>query len=192
MFELAPFGLPAGYGNSILPLADAKAHLAIAAEETEFDDLIEAFRDAAVQMVEQYCGVILAPRTGADALVWRAEALPSRVRLGLRPVTAVTAIGYLDGNGVEQALSPASVRLGLGGEVLPVVGASWPTGNGFSITFEGGFTDAERPPALAQAVRMFMAHLFLHREAVVATGSAGGEVPFGFRALCSPFRPVLI
>lgn len=191
MYELAPFALPAGYGEAILSLADVKAHLSIEATETEFDDLVAAFRDAAVQMVEHYTGLILAPRVG---MVWTAEAMPPRLRIGVRPVTAITAFSYLDGDGAEQAVNVEALRIGLRSEVLLKAGQSWPSGlgSGLAITFNAGLADGEAPPVLLQAARMFAAHLFANRETVVASGSIGGEVPFGFRQLCSPYRPVLL
>jgi hypothetical protein len=41
------------------------------------------------------------------------------------------------------------------------------------------------------AAKMFLGHLWSHREAVVDSGTAG-EVPFGVRQLCGPFVPVQI
>src|SRR5690606_11572854 len=93
-------------------------------EELEFDGLIEALRDAAVDMVERYCSLWLAERAQA---VWRAECLPARVRLGVGPVTAITGFAYLDSAGAEQAMDPALLRIGAGGEVLPKPGQDWPS-----------------------------------------------------------------
>jgi uncharacterized phiE125 gp8 family phage protein len=188
MFELAPFDLPADYAEGIVSLADAKAHLSVEADETGFDDLIAALRDAAVDMVERYCGVYLAPRTGA---VWSAECLPRRLRLPVRPVTAVTGFAYLDSAGDAAEVDVATLRVGPGGELLPLAGVCWPAGNGFAVTFSAGYTATNRPPALVQAVKMFIAHLFTNREAVV-TGTITAEIPLGFQALCAQFRPVLI
>lgn len=191
-YELAPFGLPAGYGESILPLAEAKAHLRV--EHDDEDVLIAAFRDAAVDAVEKYTGVILAPRTGDDALVWRAESLPPRVRLGVRPVTGVTAFAYIDSDGDAQTGDVATLRLGPGGEVLLKAGESWPSdiNAGVQITFEGGLTAAQRAgTTLVQAVRFMTAHLYMNREHVI-TGTISGELPDGFRAMCAPYRAVLL
>lgn len=191
MFELAPFDLPEGYGDEILPLAEAKAHLSIEASETEFDDLVGALRDSAVDMVERYCGVYLASRTG---VVWKAECLPARVRLGVRPVTSIDEGAYLDSDGAEQAWDVTTLRLGLRDEVVLKAGESWPSGmdGGIALTFTAGYTDANRPKALVAAVKMFLAHLFANREAVGASGAIGGEIPLGFKALCGAYRiPVI-
>lgn len=192
MFELAPFGLPDGYGESILSLDDAKAHLRVDGDDE--DDLVAAFRDAAVDAVERYTGLILAPRTGENAMVWRAERLPSRLRLGVRPVSAIRGLAYVDSEGAEQTGDPAILRMGSGDEVLLRAGHSWPPdmAGGIAIKFEAGLPAGKVPASLLQAVRMFTAHLYLNREAVAATGAVGGEIPLGFRALCSPYRQVVL
>lgn len=192
MFELAPFGLPDGYGESILSLEAAKSHLRVDGDGE--DDLIAAFRDAAVDVVEKYTGLILAPRVGGNALVWRAERLCAPVRLGVRPVTAITGFAYLDSEGGEHDGDPSTLRIVPGGEVLLKGGTSWPSDldHGIAITFEAGLSAGQVPPSLVQAIRMFTAHLYLNREAVAATGTIGGEIPLGFRALCSAYRPPVI
>lgn len=190
IYELAPFAKPDGYGEGIVSVADAKAHLSIDAGVDEFDALIAALRDAAVDMVERYCGVRLSP---CEDMVWKAEALPARLSLGVRPVTAVTEFTYLDSTGAEQSFAAANVRIAAGGELRPVPGQTWPAGiaAGIEITFNAGFDDSTRPAPLVHAVKMFLAHLFLNREAVV-TGAIATDIPLGFQALCSPFRPVVL
>lgn len=191
MFELAPYALPADYGEGIVSLADAKRHLSIDLAETEFDELIPVFRDAAVDMVERYCSLYLAERVG---VVWRAERLPARLRLGVGPVTAITGFSWLDSDGESMTGDAGSLRMGLHGEVLPVGRHGWPSGisGGIAIEFTAGFTEATRPPALVQAVKLFLGHLFANREAVMAGGSMGGEIPLGFRMLCGAYRMPVI
>lgn len=190
IYELAPFATPAGYGEGIVPLEDAKAHLSVLTEDDEFDELIAVLRDAAVDMVERYCGVSLSPRTG---LVWMADRLPARVSLGLRPVTEVTGFDYVDSTNTPATFAVDKLRVAAGGELKPVPGETWPAGisAGIEITFNAGFTEANRPAALVHAVKMFTAHLFMNREAVV-TGTIATDIPLGFQALCAPFRPVVL
>lgn len=187
-FELAPFALPENYAESILPLADLKAHLSFTGDETEFDSLIEVYRDAAVDMVERYCGVRLGAVTGS---VWRSEALPSSVSLGVWPVTAISAITWLDATGATVTGNAADWRIVRRDTIALKPGRTAP-GNvaaGVEITFDAGF---ETPPAaLVQAARMFAAHLFLHREAVI-TGTISGEIPLGFKQLCGQYRMPVI
>ncbi|MGX7896889.1 head-tail connector protein [Tsuneonella sp. HG222] len=190
MFELSPFARSADYGEGVVPLADMKAHLAIDAEETEFDDLVSVFRDAAVDMVERYCEVRLAECAGIE---WSAEALPRRLRLPVWPVTQIAAVRYRDGDGTAREIDVNGLRVGARGEIKPAAGQEWPTDvdSELFVEFNAGFDETNRPPALVQAVKMFTAHLFANREAVI-TGTISGEIPLGFRALCASFVPVRV
>lgn len=186
--------MPDGYGDDILPLDDCKAHLSLDAEDDEFDQLVAALRDAAIELVERHCGTKLGPVTG---LTWQAEGLPTRsidhVRLSIRPVTQITAISWRNSAGDEVAGDPEAFRVKVDGRVLPLVGSEWPTGvaGEVTITFDAGYAEGEAPPALLSAVRLMLGHLFLNREAVVS-GAASGEVPLGVTALCRPFRMPVI
>lgn len=189
MYALDPFSLPAGYGEAILPLADVKRHVAVEDGETEFDEELAAYRDAAVLMVENYTGLVLGPRTG---MVWRAERLPSRLRLGVRPVTALTEFTFLDGEGEEQEVDVDTLRIGAGGEVLLKAGQSWPSGmgEGLQITFNAGLPANGAPQDLVNEARRFAAFLFENRESVI-TGTISAEIPLGFRHVCAAYRPVI-
>ena len=187
-FELAPFDLPADYGEGIVPLADMKAHLNVT--EDDDDALIQVYRDAAVDMVERYCGVRLGE---CEGLEWRRESLASPVRLGVWPVTAITAIGWLNDTGTDVTGAAADWRIVRRDEIALKPGRTLPTGiaAGVVVTFNAGFTAANRPAALVQAVKLFAAHLFLHREAVIS-GKISGEIPLGFRMLCGQYRMPVI
>jgi uncharacterized phiE125 gp8 family phage protein len=187
-FELAPFALPAGYGDGIVPLADMKDHLQIL--EDDQDALIGLYRDAAVDMVERYCSLRLAE---CEGLVWRGESLPSSLRLGAGPVSAITEIKWLDQTGTEVTGDEADWRIVRRDEITLKPGRLLPTGvaAGVEITFDAGYTDETRPAALVQAVKLFAAHLFLHREAVMA-GGAANEIPLGFKQLCGQYRVPVI
>ncbi|MBX7496767.1 head-tail connector protein [Qipengyuania sp. 6B39] len=186
-FELGHVPMPDGYGEAILSLDDCKAHLRVT--NGSEDALISALRDAAIEFVERWCGVKLGPVTG---LTWSAESFPAdQLDLAVRPVTDVTGITYLDGDGAEVTEDVADYRFTASGLLRPGIGKSWPTGVGgaVEVTFDAGF--ASPPSALVQAVRMMLAHLFMNREAVVSTGMAG-EAPLGVTSLCSSFRQVSI
>jgi uncharacterized phiE125 gp8 family phage protein len=189
-FTLDIAALPAGYGEAVLPLADAKAHLHVL--EDDDDDLIEALRDAAVEMVEQYTGVILNPRVGDDALTWRAECLRAGrgvVSLGVGPVTGIVSATWLDAAGDEQEVDVSLLRIVDQRGIAPRPGSSWPTGvaGGAVIRFEAGLEAAPAP--LVTAAKMFLATLYRHRETVVTTGVVE-EVPHGFAMLCRPYRRI--
>lgn len=183
-FELAPFDLAAGYGEGIVSLEDAKAHLRVLHDSE--DDLIAALRDAAVDMVERYCGVRLGECAGLE---WKAEGLSSPLRLGVWPVTAINSISWLDSDAATESGTVSDWRIGVRDELRLKPGKSLPStvSAGVTVDFDAGFTDANRPPALVQAVKYFIAHLFANREAVT-TGTISGEVPLGFRSMCAKYR----
>lgn len=187
-FELAPFDLDPDYGEGIVSLADAKAHLRVLHEAE--DDLIGFYRDAAVDMVERYCGL----RLGACAgLVWRAEYLCSPINLGVWPVTAVSGVAWLDSAAAPVTGDAARWRIVRRDRIQLRPGQSLPSGvaGGVEITFSAGFTAANRPPALVQAVKLFLGHVFANREAV-SMGTLSGEIPLGFRMLCAAYRMPVI
>lgn len=188
-FTLDLAALPAGYGQALLPLDDAKAHLHVL--EDDQDDLIAALRDAAIDAVEQYTGLRLRARTGADALTWRGECLPTddnvMVRLGARPVTTLSSIAWLDSSGASVTGDVATLRIADGDGVLPKPGESWPSdvAGGVTIVFACGLANA--PPSLILAAKMLLATFFMHRESVVTAGLTA-ELPLGFKMLCAPYR----
>lgn len=191
IFELLHAPYDAGYGEALLPLAECKQQMKV---DTDDDDaLIEVLRDAALEFVERYCSVRLTETTG---LAWKAEGFPCAGRpivLGVEPVSAITAIAWLDGNGAAVTGDASDYRVGLHGELLPVIGGDWPSdvGGGVEITFTAGYADGAAPRSLLHAARLFLGHLYKNREAVTDRGSEG-EVPFGVRALCSPYRRIVI
>ncbi|XUU60647.1 head-tail connector protein [Erythrobacter sp. HA6-11] len=188
-FGLAPFDLPGGYGDDVVSLEDIKNHVSMTGTD-EFDSLLTVLRDAAIDQVERYCGVRLQT---CEGLVWKSEALCAPISLGVWPVTGITSIKWLDSDAAEIIGDPAIWRIGVRDQLRLKPGQVLPSGvrGGVEITFDAGFTSQNRPSALVHAVKMFTAHLFANREAVL-TGTISGEIPLGFRALCQSYRmPVL-
>lgn len=183
-FELLPFALPVDYGIGIISLAAAKAHLYIESADQSDDELIKAMIDSAIDMTEKYCEVKLAPISG---LIWQAETLHRPLKLGLREIRSIESINYLDLDGAPASLAVDQVRIGLGGELLPAIGATWPSdvGGQVKITFTAGFEAGKIPPTLISATKMFLAQLYAHRETVIMGGVI--EVPLGFQMQCQQY-----
>lgn len=181
-FELTP--LTPLDGEALIPLAAAKAHLRVDLDDE--DDMIAAFRDAALDAVQQDTGVALVEQDFS----WRG-AFGRRVRLGVRPLVAITSISYLDAAGVAQLVDPDVYRIGLHDEIVLQTGQSWPaTADGddaVTVLFSAGHAAGAVPGTLLSAARLMIGHLFENR-AAVETGGAGGEVPLGFRRLCDLYR----
>lgn len=190
IFELLHAPYPDGYGEAILPLQACKNHLRV--DDDDDDLLVEALRDVSIEFVERYCGVKMGLTTG---LVWRAQGFPLApdcpLNLSVSPVVEITAVNWEDRQGEPVAGSPSDFRVSPSGSLLPKVGARWPVavGGEVRIEFSAGFVVA--PPSLTAAARLFLGHLFKNREAVTDRGIEG-EMPFGVRQLCAPFRPVTI
>ena len=99
------------------------------------------------------------------------------IRLPLPPLLTVEAITYLDGEGVEQAMSLAGFRV-LGdvepGEIWPAVGGYWPSvpsmaspsRNPIAITYKAGYGDAGDavPAPIRQWIKNRVGLLYAYRE----------------------------
>jgi len=189
LFTLTPVDIVEGYGEGILSLADAKAHLGVLAND--YDDLIALLRDASIDAVEKYCNVRLGRTTG---MVARFEGFGPGMRMGVGPEATVdvTGVSYIDSDGEAASVDAGGWRLDVLGRVIPAVNASWPTTYGpVTVTFTAGYTDANRPAGLLQAAKMMLAHLFIQREAVII-GTIASEAPLGFVWLCNRHRMPVI
>jgi hypothetical protein len=191
LFQLTPAAMPEGYGEAVLPVDACKAHLGITADVIEFDDLIAMLRDASIDMVEKYTNLFLGPR---EELIATFAGFCSRMRIGRGPEATVnvTAVSYIGFENEGVSLEAGDWRLDVVGGLVPAISACWPRSYGpVTVTFNVGFPEGTCPPTLIHAAKMFLAHLFVNREAVVMTGT-GGELPLGFRMLCDMHRiPVL-
>jgi len=188
-YSLDIAALPEGYGEALLPIAEAKEQLRVL--EDDDDALIAAMRDAAIATVEDYTGLVLGPRTG---LVWRAESLPrysNALPLGVRPATGLQSAIYLDSVGAEQEIDVADLRIVDQSGVMPVAGASWPNdvSGGVVIEFDAGLAAGQAPAPLISAARLMLGTLYQFRETVVS-GTIVTELPLGFEFLCRPFRRI--
>ncbi len=191
MFELQPGALPDGYGESVLSLVAAKAHLRVVSSGE--DDLVEALRDAAVDMVERMTSLYLARREG---IVWKGSGFAPSMVLGRGPAVEVVSVAYDGTGGAEVTLTADDWRLGPHGRLLPAYGKAWPsdcTGE-VRVTFDAGYGGAGAeacPPVLVTAVKMMLAQFYDIRGAVI-TGTISSEVPLGVAHICAMHRMVSI
>ena len=169
-------------GETILPLADAKAHLRVTHDSE--NDLIASLRDAAVGYVERVSGVALSSGTWR----WSVARFTSRIELPMAPVTDVGNVTYLDAEGAEQTYADARL---VNGSAYPAAGGSWPTAyDSVTVEFTAGLASANEAPELLAAAKLLLGHLFEHREAV--SGQTVNEVPLGVDALIQTYRKVLV
>ncbi|MCW3837815.1 phage head-tail connector protein [Sphingomonas canadensis] len=187
--------MPDGYGEALISLAEARAHLRVDTEEE--DALIAVLRDAAIDSVERHCGLFLGPREDLSIVFSGFPRCAWALRLPFGPYATitVTAVEYADRDGVATPLSDGEWRVLAGGRLAPAAGKSWPVSNGdIVVTCNAGFAAGEAPAPLIAAAKLMLGHLYLNREAVSATSSQNNavELPLGYRPLCAPFRlPVI-
>lgn len=191
LFTLTPSAWPEGYGEALLPLDDAKAWLRLDGDDE--DALVGVLRDASINAVEQYANLKLAPVSDQVATF---EEFGERMRIGIGPVAtfAVTAIRYVDLNGEPGAIDAGGWRIDRAGGLMPAVGTTWPAGaSAVEVTYSAGYPAAACPPALIQAARMMLAHLYRNRAAITVGSSAAAlELPLGFTMLCDQYRMPVI
>lgn len=179
-------------------LADAKLHLR--EDTTANDALIERLVATAAAMIDGPDGIGYALQPQEWRLTLDAFTPPrhphsarvlhyGRIRLPIRPVTAITQISYTDPAGDAQTLDAADYHLSIAGgtaTLTPVT--AWPgvlcEPGAVRIDFEAG---TGTPPALHSAILMMVSHLFENRSAAVA-GPAVQAVPLGWSALIEPYR----
>lgn len=180
-----------------LSLAEAKAHLRVTSSDE--DGLIAGYILAAREYVENQTHLRLITQT-LDYTIddeWPCSTVRgywrNRIEFPVKPVTAVTSITYVDGNGSSQTLASDQYRLRNDGPVHyvePVYGVTWPTvrcqGAAITVRFVAGGSLSDVPNGIMQAMRLLVAHANENREAV-----AGGnfvEVPLGVEGYLSPHR----
>lgn len=154
---LAPF-----VGETILPMADARAHLRLTADDTFHDDAVESARDAAIGWVEGYTGHSLQERE----FLWQLDQFTTVVSLPIGPVDSAE-ISYYDGTGTDLVIEAADFYLG-NNKLTPAINAAWPYADGrpggVRITVTAGYALADDIPAhLLAAVKLAMAAFFENR-----------------------------
>lgn len=185
LFTLNPVDLVADYGEGILSLADAKAHLRILHDDE--DEKIAFCRDAALQAVEKYCNVRL---TRTPNMVARFEGFGPGMRMGIGPESTVqvTDISYVNSAGESASIDQGGWRLDVLGRLVPAVGRAWPTTYGpVTVTFTAGYTAQNRPAVLVMAARMMLVQMFENWEEMLSGEVTIGAQP-GFRFLCDQVR----
>lgn len=184
-------------GESVLPLARVKEHLEVDSDYR--DPLIEIFRNAAIDLVQQYTMRRLTLNDVADPVLWRGNGFGSAprgiLRLGVGPVHSVLAIHYRDSQGAPAVMPVADVVHSGGSEIQLAAGKNWPDVDGgldcAVIKLRVGYETGKVPSALISAMLLMIGHLYANRESVI-TGTVTATLPLGFEALCDKYRDPVI
>lgn len=155
-------------------------------QNTAHDELLSGIIVAARQQVEQDTGLVAYTGTFTEKMTeWPWGDV---FELGeVRPVTAITSITYVDGDGTTQTLSTSVYAFESSGVkqfVRLKYGQTWPAIrgdiNGITVTFVAGHASrAAIPQRFKQAVLLLVNHWFENRGVV----GSGGELPLAYQAL---------
>lgn len=183
-----------GPAEEPVSVEEAKLHLRVS---TAADDALIGYLIAAArEWVETFCRRALVTQTWDLFL----DAWPTgdQIVLSYPPLRSVTSVQFHRADGtsgtvssleyvVDTASEPGRLRL--------VAGAGWPAAelrvvNGVQVRFSAGYGGAgDVPEGIRQAIKLLVGGLYENREEViVAQGVSIGVLPFGVRALLSPFR----
>lgn len=185
-----------------ITLEDAKRHLRIDEDDTDYDEEIEMLIEAAVSYVDGpngFLGRALVEQTW-DAFF---DCWPSAnyFEIPLPPLIEVEGVYYNSGNGeielnnysVDDASQPARIYLSMN--------ASWPTlpvnsRSAIRVRFRAGYLDKSSPPlmnvpfAIRSAILLYIGDLFTHKENQVV-GQAVSKLPWASEQLLRPHRVFL-
>lgn len=152
-------------------LAEAKAHLYVT--HSDDDAIIGAYLAAAREDAEHRLQRALVEQTWELAL----DAFPNVIVLPMAPLASVTSIKYLDADGVEQTLDPATYYVDTDaepGELVAKYGESWPSTraerNAVRVRYVAGYGADGRfvPAAIRQWILLRVGALYENRESAVA------------------------
>ena len=170
-------------------LADAKLHLRV--DGTTDDTLITALIVAARKWAEEYTGRQFVTATWD----WFLDGFCPSFSVPLPPLQSVTSIKYLDTTGTEQTLASSTYRVDAvsePGRIALDYGKSWPSThpviNAVTVRFVAGYGAAAAvPEPIRQAILILIGELYEQRQESII-GNIQSSVPFGVRALLTPYK----
>jgi uncharacterized phiE125 gp8 family phage protein len=170
-------------------LAEARAHLRL---EDSLDDVyVTTLIAAARRWVEERC------RRGLITQTWELilDAFPDEeVELPRGPLQSITSVKYLDVDGVEQTLAPATYETDTvndPGRLRLAYDKDWPDirerWNSVRVRYVVGWASAAAvPEPIRQAMQLLVSQMYEHRTPEVL-GTIVSKVSFAVDALLSPY-----
>lgn len=167
-------------------MAEARDHCRGPAAED--DDVLAGFVQAALTMVGEMSGRVLAPETWAASFPY----VCGDLKLPKAPVIEVVSITYFDAADVQRTATLADFYVFADEDscvIRPKAGRAWPTTikreDAVTVTFEAGYETI--PDPLKTAVLMLVGHLYENREAATV-GAVAVPVPFGVQEMVGLYR----
>lgn len=174
----------------VMSLAEAKLHLGIGADETQWDTYLPGLIVAARRFTERRTNLGMVEQV----VTMYIDQFPSVINLPISPGLSVTSVKYRDTAGVLQTLDAAKYQVDVASKpprISEAYAESWPTTremmNAVEVIYKAGFgtTAASVPGDLVAAVKLLLSHWFENREAV---GTVGGAVAVSYEALVRSYR----
>lgn len=168
-------------------LAQMKAHLRFTWNNE--DDLIATLITACRRHLEDYAGRAFITQTWTLKL----DSFPCVIEVPRPPFIGITSFTYIDTNGDSQTVDSSLYTADSSsepGRIFEAYNQQWPTTrcqrNAVTLTYTAGYgSSADDVPAeFKAAIKLFVAHLFKHREQVL-TGGSPVEIPLGIKDLIS-------
>jgi uncharacterized phiE125 gp8 family phage protein len=174
----------------ILPLADAKAHLAIDAADTHDDDKIKAYVAAATAHVDGPAGW-LGRSLGEQTLEARRCGFPTWLRLPYGPVLSVLSVKYDDADGAEQTLDPSQYVVH-GDVICQAANVSWPAvasgPESVRVQYEAGYADGKVPTPILQAIKLMVGDFYRFTESATMGSVNAVLMSATVERLLDPYR----
>lgn len=151
------------------------------------DALLEAFRAAAIQHIENVCGIHLGQVSATAYLDGFRNS-----RFILAPIQSIDEVRYKDIGENLVTLSSSGYRYDIASNVARIEFIDPPSvyEDGFNlveIDLEIGYPVASIPMPILAAIRLLVSHYYDNRNVHVA-GRNIGEMPFSVSALLNPYR----
>lgn len=173
-----------------IDLAEAKEHLRI--KHDEEDTYIQQLISTSRRYVEMYTHRALITQT----IETRFDSFAYELLLPRPPLQSVSAVKYIDGDGVEQTVASSVYDVDtfrIPGRVTLAYSQTWPTPrqeyNAVRVTHIAGYgaAAANVDPVLRHAVLLMIANLYENREpVVVAAGFNAAKLPLSIIAMLDP------
>ncbi len=170
-----------GGGAALIEMEDAKMHLRMRSDESEFDGEVAAAIAAASSFLDvdrEGFGGLRFPLVSQGWASRGARFCGGLLRLPFAQVTGVDRITYWGTDGAQHEVDPASYILARRGRVYEVAllgGYAWPVladrPDAAAVEFQAGFADAASvPDDIRQAARILVSHFFDTRLAAADRG----------------------
>ena len=171
---------------TVIPTSELKNHLRVTTSDD--DSLINSYRTAACQFVENYCNT----RLTSQSVYFYARSFGAIAEFPISPVISVAAVEYntsQSGSYISYNSSNYYVESSRIPALIKFITAASVDNNALApirITATCGY--ATTPEPLVQAVRLLVAHFYENRQAA-EVGNVR-EIPLGIKSLMNTYRSI--